>query len=84
MFYELNDENVTLGDENRRVKKLVDGCVSAISSDVQKYVEQKLIDESRHIKLEAERDGPRRSRVTAMASLAKKRENAEKMPKKLD
>ncbi len=39
-----------------RLKKLVDGCVSAISNDVQKEVTQRLIDESKHIKLEAERD----------------------------
>ncbi len=37
---------------------MVDGCVSAISSDVQKEVTQKLIDESKHVKLEAERDTP--------------------------
>lgn len=60
------------------MKKLVDGCISAISNDVkvnlkllnynhryimflkieQKVVSQKLIDESKHIKLEAERDIP--------------------------
>lgn len=38
------------------MKKLVDGCVNAISNDVQKVVAQKLIDESKHAKLEAERD----------------------------
>lgn len=35
---------------------MVDGCVNAISNDVRKEVEQKLIDESRYVKLEAERD----------------------------
>ena len=35
---------------------MVDGCVNAISNDVRKEVEQKMIDESRYVKLEAERD----------------------------
>ena len=43
-------------EEQRRTRKLVDGCISAITTDVQRIVEQKLIDESRHVKLIAERD----------------------------
>ncbi|CAF0840022.1 unnamed protein product [Brachionus calyciflorus] len=53
MFYLLNENDK---DEELRIKKLVDGCINAISNDVQKVVTQKMIDESRHIKLEAEKD----------------------------
>ena len=35
---------------------MVDGCINAISNDVKKEVEQKLIDESKHVRLEAEKD----------------------------
>lgn len=67
-------------NERLRMKKLVDGCINAISTDVKVYficyfisnltnfypvfllfkriVGQKLIDQSKHIKLEAERDRP--------------------------
>ena len=39
-----------------RIKKMVDGCINAIADDVKKEVTQKLIDESKHVKLIAEKD----------------------------
>ncbi|RNA29012.1 TALPID3-like isoform X2, partial [Brachionus plicatilis] len=46
---------------------MVDGCINAISNDVKKAVNQKMIDDSKHIKLEAERDtaSKRPSRVSS-------------------
>ena len=35
---------------------MVDGCINAIADDVKKEVTQKLIDESKHVKLIAEKD----------------------------
>ena len=35
---------------------MVDGCINAIADDVKKEVDQKLIDESKHAKLNAEKD----------------------------
>jgi hypothetical protein len=50
----------SIQNERMRMKHLVDGCVNAISNDVQKVVNQKLIDESRNVKLIAERDSSHR------------------------
>jgi hypothetical protein len=57
-------------DENeiRRTRKLVDGCISAITTDVQRIVEQKLIDESRHVKLIAEKDSSSSASTSSTSS----------------
>jgi hypothetical protein len=74
LFYNktiFNNDNgeLLLGvDEQRRTRKLVDGCISAITTDVQRIVEQKLIDESRHVKLVAEKD----TNTTTMNTKAKR------------
>ena len=63
-----NGEQLLGVDEQRRTRKLVDGCISAITTDVQRIVEQKLIDESRHVKLVAEKD----TNPTNMSTKAKR------------
>lgn len=77
---------ILLRNERLKMKKLVDGCVGAISNDVKvrkiylqifirrkknnlfhlikRIVNQKLIDETKHAKLEAERDQPSSSKFS--------------------
>lgn len=63
-----------INSERIRMKKLVDGCMIAISNDVQKEVSQRLIDESTHVKLEAERDSQPHSYRKRTVAASKNRE----------
>lgn len=59
LFYHVVAENsITSQDEkeNIRMRKLVDGYLDAISNEVKKEVLQEIIDQSKHVKLEAEKD----------------------------